>query len=131
MLYGYNNGVTLLNEGCKSCYSSSTWADARSINMLDVQDILNAQNLTLEDSSLSVTNLETPFRWSQTASISRSTQGMSESYSLTTETTSSWTNISYKTYNMRWEPTMNPTIWTYKHSGDVYAELLGWINRRE
>ena len=99
--------------------------------MVDIQDILNAQNLTLGDTTMSVTNLVAPSRWSQTASISRTVQGLTEAYPLITETTSSWTNINYQTFRMNWRPTSNPTLYTYKHSGEVYAEMLGWVSRRK
>lgn len=48
---GYNNGVYLLNDLCKSLYSNSTLGvTARSINLLDIESKLNTAGIEARDS---------------------------------------------------------------------------------
>ncbi len=57
---GYNNGVAILNEICKTCYSNEEiGAVARSLNIDDIEEVLNKTKWTPETYKANKTNAQT------------------------------------------------------------------------
>ena len=147
---GYNNGVYLLNDYCKTLYSNeSLHATARSLNIEDIQDKMDLEVWDYHDytndgvkygeTRTYETNKYYPYQWAQenstknkiNGSLTNGTLGQSEQQSLT-EDTYSEANTSIEVEQTYWYRSNDNMKTTFKEADtreeenktSMYYELL-------
>ena len=149
---GYNNGVYLLNDYCKTLYSnSSIGATARSLNIEDIQDKMDLSvwdyhnDVYYGDVETFETNKKYPYQWTQEktekskidGNLINGTLGQSEQKELTEETYSEATT-SIEVEIKSWDRSSEKMKSNFKEadtrdktkSNSMYYELLLYINNK-
>lgn len=130
---GYNNGVTLLDQLCNTCYSNSSYngLTARSLKLEDVLAVTTVSNSagSLYETQAYEYEIATPYIWneyeSQTKDIAINHKSIA--YELTTNTL---TNTSiYKPYYTLFYNTKMNTISAYKY--EKYKDLVTSVASRQ
>lgn len=123
---GYNNGVTLLDNICNSCYKNSSYSGMTARN-LKVEDVTAITTVTNSAGSTYGTQPYTytftaPYIWTQYEKSSKTNaiNNRSTAYSLTTSTTSSSASIS-PYYALWYNSSMNTTS---AYTNAKYKELV-------